>query len=331
MLKPLFPNIKEGDYQMPQSKLNEYYKEYTDYYNSKQSDHEDVLLKYLECRPNAVIWISTRNLDKKLEGTGLYKKVVKIETEHMWENIVREIPKMNMNSGSKVKRLYLYWLEVDLMWEGLKVVKNESFDELIYYSRIFLNENTLEFYKRQLPLKETKCSKTWDEFVEKYRQLSLIEQNNMVVMSGMVLYLNNIRTCRDLDILYIRRLDLEGAYDKQMIKVGENWRIRLNRKTIRRGDIVVNPLYYHYYDGVKVMTMEVEMGLRGLRVNRPRAFVDMIMVNLKMDSRYKLPRVKLEGESQLEGFYKKMQNAFKKRYNRQLSIDEIKNLINKYK
>lgn len=332
-MQPLFINIKNGDYQMPQTKLNDYYKDYTDYY--KKADNEDILLKYLECRPNAIILISTSDLEKTLEDGGLYKKMIKIDSDNMWGNIQKQMLNINLDKiiDKKPNKLYLYWLESDVLNIGkTKCIKNDTFEELVYYSRMFLNTNTLNLYRRQLPLKDTKCSDVWDEFVAKYRKLSLLEQNNVVIMSGMVLYLNNIRTCRDLDMLYIKKLELNdsGNYDIKRVEIGENWRIRLYRKTIKRGDILVNSLYYHYYDGVKIITMDVEMGLRGLRVNRPRAFVDMIMVNLKMTQKYKLPRVKMDGE-ELEDFYKKMQTAFKKRYNKRYSIEEIKILVNKYK
>jgi hypothetical protein len=153
----------------------------------------------------------------------------------------------------------------------------------------------------------------------------------MIIFSGMVLYLNNIRTCTDLDILYIRELHLGSQkYDKHKIEIGEEWRVRINKKMLKRGDIITNPEYYQYYDGVKVVTLDVEMEIRRHRLNRPRAFVDMIMVNLKMNKKYRLPRLVMNNE-QVNAFYKTMQNAFKRRYNRNYSIEDIKNLISIYK
>ena len=327
-MKPLFANIKKGDYQMPQIKLAEYYGEYTDYY--KNADNEDVLLKYLECRPMAIILISTKDLEEELEMGGLYKKVIEIVSDNMWANIERHMKGINKNKMVRMrpKKLYLYWLEDD---KGVvKCIKSETFEELVSYSRMFLNANTIDFYKRQLPLKDNKCSNVWREFIEKYKKLSLIEQNNIVIISGMVLYLNNIRKCTDLDMLYIKELHIEGdKYDKHEIKIGEDWRIRINKKNLRRGEIIVNPAYYHYYDGIKVTIIDVEMDIRRNRFNTPRAFVDIIMVNLKMKRKYLLPRLDMKDE-ELEIFYKTMQNVFKKRYNRKYSIDKIKNILITY-
>jgi hypothetical protein len=227
--------------------------------------------------------------------------------------------------------LYLYWLESGGEEVGDEVIRNETFEELVYYSRMFLNANTIEFYKTQMPLKETRCYEIWEEFLGRYKKLSLIEQNNMIVFSGMVLYLNNIRTCTDLDILYMKELRLVGEkYDIKKVDIEEDWRIRINKNMLRRGELIANPKYYQYYDGVKIAMMDVEMEIRGHRFNRPRAFVDMIMVNLKLNRKYKLPRLDMGGE-ELEVFYKTMQNAFKRRYNRIYSISEIKNLVSKYK
>jgi hypothetical protein len=109
-MKPLFDNIPLNDYFQPIKLLSQYYSSYNDYYTqlSKHTslsqlntiDLEEVILKYLECRPNAKLLIifnseSDSKSDSDYKGdnktTVHYKKSMVFDNKLEYENFMHQV------------------------------------------------------------------------------------------------------------------------------------------------------------------------------------------------------------------------------------------------
>ena len=109
----------------------------------------------------------------------------------------------------------------------------------------------------------------------------------------------------------------------------------LGKTPIKSSEYILNPRYYFYFYGIKILTLDLEMKKRSLRVNRPRAFVDIIMVNEILDTKYKLPKLDPKSNvfalKSMDKFYNSLRTNFRFRYKKEYTIAVIKNLLNKYK
>jgi hypothetical protein len=168
--------------------------------------------------------------------------------------------------------------------------------------------------------------------------LTLLQQNNIVLKSGLVLFVYGIRKCGDVDLDYIGDIEYNksGNFDMKRIKANDQLKYYLNDKTsIKTSEYVVNPRYYFYFYGMKFMILDLEMIQRKLRINRPRAFVDIIMVNEILGTKYKLPILDIKSKlfpiESIEKFYNTMRLNFKNRYQKNYNEIEIKNMLNKYR
>jgi len=225
-------------------------------------------------------------------------------------------------------------------------IRNNTFKELVMYSRLILNRNNEEFWRKQIlkdTLKnftsQTKCYQVLNNFMRYFYQLPLLQQNNIILKSGLVLFVYGIRKCGDVDLEYINEIDLpskKSGFDIVEIKADEQETYYPNGKTaIKASEYIVNPRYHFYFYGMKFLTLDMEMRKRAKRINRPRAFVDIIMVNEILGTKYKLPPLDMKSNkfplTSMEKFYKTLRSNFKNRYQKIYSDEDIKNLLNKYR
>ena len=82
-----------------------------------------------------------------------------------------------------------------------------------------------------------------------------------------------------------------------------------------------------YFLGIKCNTLDFDMRIRFERKNKPRAYVDIIMVNLIYNKEYKVPIKENKFDKQ---FYKTLRFFFKNRYGKNFDNDYIKDLISKF-
>lgn len=366
-MKPLYSDIKKGDYFEPIKRLSEYYIDYNDYYKNllkysdisklPKKDSEEVLLKYLECRPNARITVSFNKSVKPNKNTNnklIYKKIIKIDNDNIYHNLLHQIkfihmyqnisiPDFLLKKSNKKIIIYVYFYEGEEI-KSINSISNNNFLELVMYSRIFLNDSNLIFFESQ-SLKETinnfsiksKCYNVFNKFINYFYSLSLLEQNNLVLKSGIVLFTHGIRTCSDIDLLYVKDLNKSKnkSFDIREINSKNQELFYPYGKPISESNVLLDPIYHYYFYGVKIITMDVEMRLRSTRINRPRAFVDIIMVNELLSKNYKLPNLDLKSNKfpikSMEQFYKSLDSNFRMRYQKNYTLEEIKNLLNKYK
>lgn len=321
--------------------------------------HEDIFLQYVKCRPNCKVIIVFENhnvnefIDRlKKDGIYYYHKTVDMKLNEVaslmyqllydecstFSNLMKYIVKLGFEDNNRLDVYFYEEKDVEIESDLYHFV-NDTFKELVLMSSIFLNKNSLELLKYQnveklYEFSDTLCKKTFGKLIrESYKDLSLLELNNYLITSSFILYLYGFRSCSDIDIKYIY---IDKDYIKKFLK--EDY-VDINRapnvdivikynddKYISYYDMIIDPKYHLYFLGYKVITLDVEMKKKRYRDNRPRAFVDIIYVNEKLNRKYELPKMDNIGST----FYKTMKFMFKKRYNLNYEMKYIKELIKKY-
>lgn len=185
-------------------------------------------------------------------------------------------------------------------------------------STIFLNENTFEFLKHQefkfYCKREYEMTRRWIQTYRQFyfRELSEVDQSQVLLFSSVLLYFIGHRDCNDIDIMAqhlseegrIRMLDLRERHTRvQEVEkrfavqrkdpnyfmdvsirntefYPKYWDMWLNEWSREYGakyfeEILGNGDYHCYFLGVKMVTIECDLVRRRLR-NRPNAVADLI-------------------------------------------------------
>jgi hypothetical protein len=369
-MEPLFNNIKLYDYIQPIKNLYEYYKNLNiDYYknildnyqkiNLIKKENENILLYYLMCRPNAKILITFSSyniqsfLDNLKKNTNFYyhkslfmnkKEIISLLYQIMYDrfnsyhNLLNYINEIGFLDNNKIQ-IYFYEgnYEID---RKINFLINNSFNELVEISKIFLNENSLNLLKYQNIQRlyeinhDEKIKKIFNELLFEINKFSLFINNNLILMSGIILYIYGFRIFNDIDI-GILPIDINikiKAYDIKVMKKDD--KIKIGNEIINYYDIIINPKYHFYFLGIKCIILDIEMERkRQLKINRPRTYVDIIMVNELLNRNYNLPYIIKNYEKypyNNKQFFKSMIHHFKNRYNKNLSKEDIENKLIKY-
>ena len=370
MSKVLFDNIQKFDYMEPIKKLAEYYKKIkNNYYQilSKKNiklitnniDSEEILLKYFQCRSDIKVLIlfgKDVNLDKviKKETDFYYSKYIKFTKKELislfyqinygnidkYYQLIDKIDLYNFSENNNQLSIYFYEGNINIDTKYIYLLNN-TYNEGLIYSKIFLNRNSLDLLKDQniknifnLNRKDKICQQQFDDYIKYFCGLNPLEKNNIMLTSSIVLYLYGLRNCGDIDGYYIENIN---KIDKNVIdikKVTDKLaKYDINKHKVTFYDILLNPRYHMYFLGMKANTLDIEMRNKELRINRPRAFVDIIMVNITYNNNYRVPIMYKNWEKfKLKStFFKTMRHIFKIKYEKNFDIDYIKNLIDKYK
>jgi len=232
-LEPMFPDIKLNDMKTPIMKLDEHYKKYDVYsdsnYYSKllsksktQKYSEDILLYYLRCREDAKILIildekDEINIKKNIEKSGnfYYRKILYLEYNEVlalfyqiyffknYNDLIQfaEEKEFHKNMNKKYRFcIYFYEGVVNIQRNLLnkKYIINSNFNELVLYSKIFLNNNSLDILKviniRSIyESSKSNCYNTFLKFLNVYNSIDQIQQNNLIISSSFILYLYGLR------------------------------------------------------------------------------------------------------------------------------------------
>jgi endonuclease/exonuclease/phosphatase family metal-dependent hydrolase len=180
---------------------------------------------------------------------------------------------------------------------------NDTFNETINYSYLFLDSNTIEFTKKQLSWRLIEFSDgiiTFNKVLQLLFKLPLLERNKFLFISSTVLFSYGIRAMNDIDGFmldnttisqeikeYIDKNDksidiyYNNAFDKA--NINKEWEDTLNERAKLLGasnfnELVINPKYHYYFMGVKLLKLENEIILRNLR-GRPAQLTDLLAIN----------------------------------------------------
>jgi len=366
-MKPLFGNIKRYDFMEPIRKLEKYYenKSKSTYYkelleNKDPLLNEDILLYYLKCRKDAKILItinSKNDYKKDIEKTGqfYYRKMVDMSYNAIislhyqmlynkaerYEDLIKYLNVKGFVKGKRYKMIAYFYEGSISIEDDEKYIANKDFDELIFYSQIFLNNNSLELLEKQnirklYNFKGKNCNKIFDKVMKVYNGLEQIERNNLIITGSFILYLYGIRECNDVDIKYVYLNDTKYGFDNKTDEVDlrnigafEDYGILHSSEEdfVPYYDMPINSNYFMYFMNFKVSTLDIQMESKKYRSKHPRAFVDIIYVNMQTGLKYNIPKTEYVNMK----FIKTMRFFFKKYYKMDLSIEKIKYLILLYK
>ena len=195
----------------------------------------------------------------------------------------------------------------------------DKFYKVIEIVEIYMNYNSLKFLEMQLLERHIsfamKKSRIFFATFRKwfYSEISLLNQRNILLFSGAILYVLGIRRIRDIDV-YIdgSTLGENESINKCLIDKSKfsfidlimqsntkTWKLYWNTWSKKWAnligandfnDIVYNPKFHFYYMGMKFMILEGDIERRLVR-HRPRAIVDLIMINKLLNYNIKIPYI----------------------------------------
>lgn len=229
---------------------------------------------------------------------------------------------------------------------------NDHYYQTIEYSQIFLHERTLSFLNKQNLERHLTFDKSrlYINTIKQWfiKNVDLIDRERFVIMGSGVLYVFGIRECRDVDGLmlgtdaseklieetakafYIKQTkfpfaDLGIIYTKywkdQWTEKDKDWFNLFNLKY--RDELLFNPDNYFYFNGLKFMTLKLEI-LRKYVRNRYYDIGDMLQIMELTGTKINLPKIDMNNNE----FMDNLKMHFRERYN--MSDNDINELIKKY-
>lgn len=241
---------------------------------------------------------------------------------------------------------------------------NDTFNETINYSYLFLDFNTIEFTKKQLSWRLIELSEgiaKFNKLLELLFKLPLIERNKFLFISSTVLFSYGIRAMNDIDGMILdntnitqeikefidkndKSIDIyyNNAFDKS--NVNKEWENVLNERAELLGasnfnELIINPKFYYYFMGVKLLKLENEIIIRHTRA-RPAQVTDLLAISrlLNINIKTSIPiSIKLfntiEKTTETKIINKKdyigtMRNYFKRRYFINITDEQVQSWIN---
>lgn len=354
-MRPLYEDIKKGDKETPIKRLKKKYKHpyYSELLENKDNEgselYDDVILTYISCRVDAKILIIFNDSLDDVSGL-IHKKMVNMSRKAIislfhqigynlfstYSQVVKRVSSYNFPEINKVN-IYIYEGGYTPR-DNMKYIMNRDFAELMLISRIFLNNNSLKLLEMQIlerlySLRDTECRNIIDKCINVNKGISMEDSNGMIITSGAVLYVYGLRECSDVDIFYKGINEVPKILEVDWKEIENYLVIDVCGEKINRETSLLDSRYYMYYMGIKIYTLDMEMSLRRMRTNRPRAIGDVIGVNELLGLNYKIPSIKKD----YSGFkLKKFKDAAKviayqlRKFGIKLKTDEIKDLVMKY-
>jgi endonuclease/exonuclease/phosphatase family metal-dependent hydrolase len=241
---------------------------------------------------------------------------------------------------------------------------NDTFNETINYSYLFLDANTIESTKKQLSWRLLEFSdgfKLLNTLLELLFKLPLIDRNKLLVFSSATLFSYGIRDMNDIDAMVLDNINFNEDIKQFIIKndkildiyfnnahdktnKNKEWEDTLNERAEILGasnfnELIINPKYHYYFMGIKLLTMSNEIIIRNMRA-RPAQITDLLaisrLLNINIDTSipdsiqlYNLVKKTTEtiNISKKDYLYK-MANYFKWRYFIYITPDEIDKWLN---
>jgi hypothetical protein len=186
---------------------------------------------------------------------------------------------------------------------------NDHFYQTVEYAQLMFNKNSIDFLESQnitnlcSPFMTTSHLKlqTFKNWV--FNNMSLLEMTRLITMGGMILYLYGIRIANDIDGIYVSNGIQSDDLNKIMHKNFENdetkfsfadigvegsstWRDSWTQKNLEllaqfdiesTSELVTNPQYHFYYQGLKFYLLDHEI-MRKMMRNRKQDHSDFFMM-----------------------------------------------------
>ena len=194
---------------------------------------------------------------------------------------------------------------------------NDMFYQSIEYAELIFNKNNIESLKDQNV--DSFTNEVMSESNVKYQtlrkilytDLSLLELTRFIIIGGCGFYINGIRAFNDLDGAFIDILPNESvkliAYVENMfinnktkipfvdvgIQESTTWKEKwtdVNNTIIKKlniinfKDVIINPINYIYFQGLKIVTLDFEI-LRKIIRNKTQDHIDFCMISI-LNSNY---------------------------------------------
>ena len=179
---------------------------------------------------------------------------------------------------------------------------NQSYE----YASLFFHENSMNFLEKQKSWRLLDMSKAQDnfnklkEFVYNY---SMMELEKLLLNSSVTLYTHGIREANDIDGILlenkiIKKDDIEKINSSEILDISyrpnfdDTWLNELNRRAKLLGaenyeELVLNPRYYYYFMGIKIMRLKYEIIVRYQR-KRPAQLTDLLIMRQMFKLNYEL-------------------------------------------
>jgi hypothetical protein len=121
--------------------------------------------------------------------------------------------------------------------------------EALRCARTVFNENSIHFLNHAKPNKYLSFRKKLMDFTEALDSLG-IERDLVTLDSGMVLSAYGLRECNDVDILAVET----KSFNRELFYQYDAHDSELESHGVNKLDLVLNPKYYFYYEGVKFVS-----------------------------------------------------------------------------
>lgn len=206
---------------------------------------------------------------------------------------------------------------------------NDHYYQTIEYSKIYLHHETIRFLRRQKLARhlsyEFKNCRLYENSVKKWiiENVEPIDYDRIIFMGSIVLYTYGIRQCRDVDgIISLSKTPNGVMNNTETENLVENiakffynkntkfffadmgltnskywnpvwddknikWFKSLNIKNI--DDMIFDPANHYYYNGIKMVTLKVELGKKCVR-KRYYDYGDILMTSEILGIKIKLPK-----------------------------------------
>lgn len=232
----------------------------------------------------------------------------------------------------------------------------------IQVTQLIFNKNSIDFLnnqllKRHIDMTTTKQKNMINTYKSYIKNLQPIDQIRAMLFSSSVLYMYGVRQMGDIDA-YIVNLSAKSPSSSTTLKVinalkkepdtdislkgtdgwESYWEKYLNKFATIIGsnnfnNLVLDPKYHFYTNGVKLITLKADIQKRLLRL-RPQAYADIIAINILFNYDIKLPKIPVSVPFYKDVvdpviFVKTIKFALKKKYNINATIDQINSYISK--
>lgn len=249
---------------------------------------------------------------------------------------------------------------------------SDTFTETIELGGLFLNKNSLELlkYQRLDRILDKGFNKSLLLFMTYknwlYQNIDTIDMNRFMLFSSVVLYSLGMRDISDLDLMInhipndpkFKQLINDTFFDENNFQLFDvsfkglgDWIIGGKKEYLNEWfeieypqlfgaidlqDIFLNPKFYYYYFGIKIISVKADIARR-IKRSRPAAYADLIALMTFTEQIIDIPSLP-DGYWLNQVYYKytpdeikkqlnTISNYLKYRYHIQLSIDEIKKIL----
>jgi len=179
---------------------------------------------------------------------------------------------------------------------------NQSYE----YASLLFHENSMNFLEKQKSwrlLEMSKAQENFNKLKDFIYSYSMMELEKLLLNSSVTLYTHGIREANDIDGLLlendkIKSDDIKKINSNEILDISyrpnfdDTWLNELNRRAKLLGaenyqELVMNPKYYYYFMGIKIMRLKYEIIIRSQR-RRPAQLTDLLIIRQMFKLNYQL-------------------------------------------